>query len=137
MKKYIILVAFLLVSQLNFAQQDEELKKDALKVIELNGSKIQTQVLKEQFLSRVPKGKKAEFIKEFEGSLPEMYENQAKNYMRLYTKEDLKAMIAFYESPVGKKIQANAGEMSLRAQANGKEWIMKMQNLVNKYQFPD
>ncbi|HLA55203.1 MAG TPA: DUF2059 domain-containing protein, partial [Flavobacterium sp.] len=103
MKKLLLTIALVLAAQVGMAQ-DDAFKKDVMKVIEMNGSNEQLKMAKDQIVKMVPAEKQAAFIIEFDATLPSYYEKVAKVYMETYTKEDIKAMLAFYESPVGKKI---------------------------------
>ena len=132
MKKILIAVAFAFVSQVGFAQ-DDAFKKQVLKVIELSGSANQMKSAKDQILQMVPKDKQAAFILEFDATLPALYDKLATIYMEEYTKEDIKAMLAFYESPVGKKINEKAGVMLEKSQAAGQEWGQGLQGMMMKY----
>ncbi|HRE76426.1 MAG TPA: DUF2059 domain-containing protein [Flavobacterium sp.] len=135
----VLLFVAVLFCNFCFSQEKEdiEFKNDVLKLIETTGIKNHLLLVKNQFIKNVPQDKKAVFEKEFELSLTEMLNNYAKIYMKLYTKEDIKAMMAFYDSPIGKKIQANADEMTMRTKANSQEWTIKLQALVSKLQLPE
>ncbi|MGG7036847.1 MAG: DUF2059 domain-containing protein, partial [Flavobacterium sp.] len=99
MKKLCIAIVFAAFSQIGFAQQvDEAFKKDVIKVIELSGTAGPMKMAKEQILKMIPSDKQAAFIVEFDATLPGLYEKMAKVYMETYTKADIKAMLAFYES---------------------------------------
>ena len=137
--KTVLLFFVLLLCSLCIAQEKEdvEFKNEVLKLIEITGVKSQLSLVKNQFIKNVPSAKKAVFEKQFEIYLKEVFDNYAKNYMKLYTKEDIMDMITFYESPVGKKMQANSEEMSLRSKANAQEWMKKLQELVSKLQLPE
>jgi hypothetical protein len=65
--------------------------------------------------------------------LPKIYEGTAKIYMEEYTKEDIKAMLAFYESPVGKKMAEKAEVIAEKSQASMMELQGEIQSLVMKY----
>lgn len=132
MKKFLIAVAFAFISQVGFAQ-DDAFKKEVLKVIELSGSANQMKSAKDQILQMVPKDKQAAFILEFDATLPALYDKLAIIYMEEYSKEDIKAMLAFYESPVGKKINEKAGVVLEKSQAAGQEWGQGLQGMMMKY----
>ncbi|AWI25283.1 DUF2059 domain-containing protein [Flavobacterium pallidum] len=132
MYRLIVLLCFTLISHTIHAQDDS--KKEALKLIEVSGAKVQMQMVKNQLLKYVPKVKQAAFLSDYEASLPQLYDSYADVYLKLYTPDEIKTMIAFYESPVGKKMYANASEMSQRSQALQEVWIVKLQGLVQKYQ---
>ena len=132
MKKLIVAVAFAFVTHVGFAQ-DEAFKKDVLRVIEMSGATNQMKSAKNQILQMVPKEKQAAFIIEFDSTLPSLYDKLAVIYMEEYSKEDIKAMIAFYESPVGKKINEKSGVILEKSQAAGQEWGQGLQTMMMKY----
>jgi hypothetical protein len=134
MKKLILTFALLLVAQFGFSQAvDEAFKKDVMKVIERSGSGGQMASAKKQILGMIPEDKHAAFLVEFDAMLPKVYEATAKIYMEEYNKEDIKAMLAFYESPVGKKMAEKAEVIASKSQ----EALMSLQGdiqaLVMKY----
>ncbi len=132
MKKAVLTVALIFTMQLGFAQ-DDAFKKDVTKVIEMSGALAQMQLAKEQIVKSIPAEKQAAFIVEFESLMPALYEKIAKVYMDTYTKEDVKAMIAFYESPVGKKITASAATIAQKSMTAGQEWGQELQTMMMKY----
>jgi len=132
MKKLLLTIALVLAAQVGMAQ-DDAFKKDVMKVIEMNGSNEQLKMAKDQIVKMVPAEKQAAFIIEFDATLPSYYEKVAKVYMETYTKEDIKAMLAFYESPVGKKITAKSSELAEKSQAAMQEWGQGLQTMMMKY----
>ena len=132
MKKLIVTFALVLVAQVGFSQEDA-FKKDVLKVIEMSGSTNAMKSAKNQILKMVPQDKQAAFILEFDATMPSLYDKMAVIYMETYTKEDIKSMLAFYESPVGKKINEKAGDIMEKTQAAGKEWGEELQGMMMKY----
>jgi hypothetical protein len=132
MKKLIVTFALVLLAQVGFSQ-DEAFKKDVLKVIEMSGAANQMKSAKTQILQMVPKEKQAAFILDFDATMPALYDKIAAIYMETYTKEDIKAMMAFYDSPVGRKINEKAGNILEKTQAAGKEWGEELQGLMTKY----
>lgn len=129
MKK--LLFVFALVSQLGFSQED--FKADVMKVIEMSDSNATMDAAKAQVLAMVPSDKQAEFIKEFDVIINSITEQQAKNFMEVYTHDDIKAMMKFYESPVGKKMQEKAPILAEKAMAMQQANMMQIQSLVMKY----
>lgn len=132
MKKLIVTFALVLLAQVGFSQ-DEAFKKDVLKVIEMSGAANQMKSAKTQILQMVPKEKQEAFILDFDATMPALYDKIAAIYMETYTKEDIKAMMAFYDSPVGRKINEKAGNILEKTQAAGKEWSEELQGLMTKY----
>jgi hypothetical protein len=134
MKKIILVLACMLAAQFTIAQaKDEAFKKDVLKMLEISGSNAQVNVAKNQIIKMIPAEKQDAFLVEFNASLPGLYDKLADVYMETYTKEDIRAMIKFYESPVGKKMGAKAGEIAEKSQAAGAEWGAALQPMLMKY----
>jgi len=132
MKKLILLFVLAFSVQLTFAQ-DDAFKKDVLKLIKLNGSDAQMKMAKNQILQMIPTDKHAAFLVEFDATLPALYDKIAKVYMDTYTKEDVKAMLAFYDTPVGKKMQEKNGEILEKSQVAAQEWGQGLQSMLMKY----
>lgn len=132
MKKIILTAVFAFATFSGFAQ-DETLKKDVLKVIELSGSGGQMAAAKKQLLGMIPKEKQAAFIIEFDALMPKIYDASAKVYMEEFTKEDIKAMLAFYESPVGKKMAEKSEVIATKSQEGMAALQGEIQALMMKY----
>lgn len=134
MKKIILVLACLLAAQFSIAQaKDEAFKKDVMKMLEISGSNAQVDVAKKQIIKMIPADKQDAFLVEFNASLPALYDKLVAVYMETYTREDVQAMIKFYESPVGKKMGAKAGEIAEKSQAAGAEWGAALQPMLMKY----
>ena len=132
MKNVFLSIAFVLIAQMSIAQ-DANFKADVLKLISISGADGAMKVAKLQILNIIPEGKKENFSKEFDASLPSMYEKIAKVYMEIYTTEDIKGMIVFYESPVGKKMSEKSGELTQKTMLAGQEWGKELQVIMEKY----
>lgn len=134
MRKLLLAVAFMLVAQLGMAQvANDAFKKDVLKMIELTGSAGQMKAAKDKILTMVPKEKHAAFLVEFESTMPALYDKLAAVYMQEYTHEDVKAILKFYETPVGKKITEKAGAIATKNMEASQEWGMGLQGMMMKY----
>lgn len=131
MRKIILSVVVLLVAQLSMAQ--DAFKEDALKVLKASGSAAQMEMAKEQVLANIPEDKKADFSKDFDASLPSLYDKMAEVYMETYTHEEIKQMLKFYDSPIGKKITAKASELTQKNMAAAQEWGVELQGIMMKY----
>ncbi|WP_396177390.1 DUF2059 domain-containing protein [Flavobacterium sp.] len=131
MKKLIITSAFFFIA--HFAMAQDAFKADVLKVIQQSGAAAPMQMAKEQVMENIPLAKRADFSKEFDATLPSLYEKIAKIYMEVYTHEDIKEMMKFYESPIGKKIASSMGKITEKSGAAGQEWGMELQSIMVKY----
>jgi len=133
MRKIILVLVCVFTAQFSIAQQDEAFKKDVMKMMEISGSNAAMEVAKTQILKMIPEAKQAAFLVEFNASLPALYEKIATVYMAEYTKQDIKDMIAFYQTPLGKKMASKAGPIAEKSQAAGAEWGQSLQPLLMKY----
>ncbi|WP_347068022.1 DUF2059 domain-containing protein [Flavobacterium sp. WV_118_3] len=133
MKKIVLTFALVLAAQIGMAQTNEAFKKDVLKVIEVTGSASQMKLAKDQILKMIPKEKQAAFLIEFDASLPSLYDKIAKVYMEEYSHDDIKQILKFYETPVGKKMTDKAGVIAEKNMAASQEWGSSLQGMMMKY----
>lgn len=131
MKKLVLAFLLVLTAQVGIAQ--DTFKADVQKVVQLTGSAAQAEVAKKQIVTMIPEAKKAQFSKEFDALVPEYLTSLEKYYMETYTHDEIKQMIKFYETPVGKKITANARGLAEATTKAAQDWGTKLQNLIMKY----
>ena len=131
MKKLVITIAFMFVA--HFAVAQDAFKADVLKVIQQSGAAGPMQMAKEQIMQNIPLTKRADFSKDFDASLPSLYDKIAVAYMETYTHDEVKEMIKFYESPIGKKISSSAGALYKKSTEAGQEWGVELQSVMMKY----
>lgn len=138
MKKLFIAVAFMLVAQAGIAQTtakaaDPAFKKEVMRLLELSGANAQYEALINPIIKSAPAEKQADFKKEVMESLKGLSDKIADVYMQEFTQDDVKAMIKYYESPVGKKQASKAGILAEKSQAVGMEWGQSLQGIMMKY----
>ncbi len=150
MKKSIITGLLIVLSQSAFTQvnttkkdkgtkeiqvlySDENYKKDIIRIIEKGEIGSQLRMVKDQVLKSIPSDKQANFLVEFDASMVALNEKLIPIYIEAYTKEDVKAIIAFYDSPVGKKMDEKAVSINEKAQETAKEWGENFQVMMMKY----
>lgn len=132
MKKLILTFVFVAVAQIGFAQEDAAFKADVLKVVQ-KSSGSQIEAAKKQILGMIPEAKQASFLVEFDGIIAKANEGTVKIYMEEYTKEDIKAILAFYNSPVGKKMDEKAEIITTKTQESMMSLQGEVQELISKY----
>ncbi|MBF6641936.1 DUF2059 domain-containing protein [Flavobacterium sp. J49] len=132
MKKLLLAVVFGLVSQLGFSQ-DKATREDVIQVIEKSGALGQIDAAKKQVLEMIPADKKAAFAVEFDIIIKKATDSTIDIYIQEYTKEDVKAILAFYNSPVGKKMSEKASVIAQKSQDSMMSLQGEVQALVMKY----
>jgi len=132
MKKSLLIFALILVAPFVNAQ-DAAFKSDVLKVITMSGSDAQMKIVKKQILTMIPAAKQSDFLKEFDATLPSLYDKLAAVYMETYTHDDIKEMIKFYQSPVGLKMQSKLTEFTEKNLSAAKVWGQDLAAIMAKY----
>lgn len=132
MKKLFTLLLVALATQINFAQ-DSDFKKDVIKYIEVSGAASQFSMALDQIKTMIPEEKHEEFTKDFNNTLPSLYSNIADAYMEEFTHQDIKKILEFYNSEVGKKIQAKQDILMDKAMGAAEHWSMDLQLILMKY----
>jgi hypothetical protein len=131
MKKIILTFAFFVAA--NFAIAQDAFKTDVVKVIEMSGANTSMDAVKKQVLGMIPESKHVEFLKEFDVVISSINDEQVKNFMEVYTHDDIKEMIKFYSTPTGKKIKEKAGVLAEKNMAMQQTIGMQLQGIMMKY----
>lgn len=133
MRKLCIAAAFLFAVQFASAQS-ADFKKDALEAVKVSGATANFSVYSEAVMSQIAdETKRTEFKKEFDATLPSLYDKMADTFMKNYTHDDVKKIIEFYNSPIGKKIQKNTPIILNEQGSAMEEWGNKLQSIIVKY----
>lgn len=133
MKKLVFTIAFLSVTALGFAQTND-FKQDVMKMMEVSGGTAsQDIVIKNQLLPSIAPEKRADFQKEVKAVFNDINSEVAEAYMQKFTHEDVKEILKFYNSPVGKKMTEATPEFTEVAMKAGEKHAMKLQQIMMKY----
>lgn len=134
MKKVLLLVAFVCFSiTMNAQEENEAFKADAQKLVKIVSESAFTPVL-DQFSSMVSEDQKEALIADIKATLPELYAAIAVIYMEEFSHDEIKEILAFYETPIGLKLAAKTGALSQKGMVAGQSWGMKLQGILQKYQ---
>ncbi len=132
--KKLILVAFVALFSFTVNAQDkDQFTKDTEKLMVILIKPSFKPVIA-QFSGMVPDDKKEAFKKDVEATMPQLYSDMAKIYMDEFTHDEIKELLKFYATPVGKKMAEKSGDMSQKGMMIGQSWGMKIQGLLGKYQ---
>lgn len=132
MKKLLIAASFILTVQFASAQS-ADFKKDAIEYLKLSGGLSTITTVLEPIIEKMPADKRADFKKELELTLPSLYEKTAEAMMKYYTHDDIKKMIDFCNTPIGKKMKEVAPKLAKEQMQAGQEWGMELQGILMKY----
>ena len=133
MKKFLIITAIVFSVQFSFSQNDA-FKADVMKLIEKSGSNGSMDSAKKQIIDLISEENRDAFSKEFDAKLPSLYDKLAVAYMEIYTHQDIKDLLKFYETPIGKKMSANTGLIMEKSMAIESQWGQdELQDIIQKY----
>lgn len=128
---FILVIAF---STLSFGQQDKMYYETLKTMFDVSGAEGTYQsaltqmfsIFKQQY-AEVDEGMWVELEAEFQNAaMDDLIEMLVPIYEKHLTIDDLKGIIAFYETPVGKKYAAQTPIITTEAMQAGQEWGMKI-----------
>ncbi|MBC8643763.1 DUF2059 domain-containing protein [Flavobacterium lindanitolerans] len=99
----------------------------------MTGASAQIDVAKKQIPGMIPEAKQAAFLKDFDATMPSYFDKVADVYMKEYTHAEIKEMIKFYETPLGKKITSKAGVLTEKTMEAAQAWGVELQSIMMKY----
>ena len=134
MKKIIFAIAFMSVAHLGFAQNDA-FKKDVKKLIEVSGGGQEQQVklIEQQLAPYVSKEKLPVIMKDITVEMDKLNEKIIDVYAKYYTPEDVKELLAFYNTPLGKKLTSKTQEITPEVVKVSTEFQTSVQGVVLKH----
>lgn len=139
MKKLLSLLLFVLAIQVGHAQESQ-LREDIRELLELTGSsKLGIQVMSQMIGSfqNIYPDVPQEFWEEF---MKEIKEDDLTNlmipiYEKYYTNEEIKGLIAFYETPLGQKTVKVLPQLTQDSMTAGQQWGAELgERVVQKLQ---
>lgn len=134
MKKVMLLVAFVCVSiTINAQEEVDAFAADTQKLVRIVSESAFAPVL-DQFSSMVAEDKKEALVADIKATFPDLYAAIAVIYMEEFSHNEIKEILAFYQTPIGKKLAAKTGDLSQKGMAAGQSWGMKLQGILQKYQ---
>jgi hypothetical protein len=131
MKK--ILLLLLLISATVINAQEQEIKNDIQKLITAIGVPQRIEAMREYQRMWVTPDKEEEHMAKFEATIPVFLQNVEAYYLKKYTHEEIKEALKFYESPLGKKITANAAALNIAYSNADDMWSDMFYEIIFKY----
>lgn len=133
MKKFLTLLTLLAITHFGFAQDNSAFKADIIRFLEISGATEPIRGIGEQIKMMIPEDRHEEFTKDFESTLPSLFSKIADIYMAEFTHDEIKQILAFYDSDLGKKVASKTGELMEKAAIAGEQWGLDLQMIMSKY----
>lgn len=128
---FLLIVAFATQSQ---AQDNSKFQKETVEFIKLTGAGSAFENAISQIGAMVPETNKAAFIAEASQTLDPLYVKMAQLYMAEFTQEEIKELVAFYHTDLGKKLATKQLSLTQKAMSFGQSWGMEVQAIAQKHQ---
>lgn len=133
MKKFFTILAIVAMSYFGFSQDSSTFKADTIRFLEVSGATEPIRNIGEQIKMMIPEDHHEEFTKDFEATLPPFFSKIADIYMQEFTHDEIKQILAFYDSEIGKKVASKTGELMDKASVAGEQWGLDLQMIMSKY----
>ncbi len=131
--KKILFVSMLMLTIAVKAQDNSEFKNVTIEFIKLTGAGAAFESAIAQIGSGVLEANKEAYTKEANGTLGALYTKIADLYMAEFTQDEIKALVAFYNTDLGKKLAEKQLNLTQKAMLFGQSWGMEVQGIAQKY----
>ncbi len=133
MKKLVVTAVFILAVYTGTAQT-QAFKDDVKRVVRITqDTEFEMASAKEQMLPMIAADKQEAFLKEFENLMATMNAAVEKFYFANYTHDEVKQMLKYYDSPIGKKVTGNASKLNMEIGATAEEVGNKLNEMMMRY----
>ncbi len=132
MKKILLVCLFMLTITVK-AQDNTEFKNVTVEFIKLTGAGAAFESAIAQIGAGVSEANKEAYTKEANGTLDGLYTKIANLYMAEFTQDEIKELVAFYNTALGKKLAEKQLDLTQKAMMFGQSWGMEVQGIAQKY----
>ena len=133
MKKILLACLFIFTALQIQAQDNSTFKKETIEFIKLTGAGSAFENAIAQIGTMVSDENKEAYTKEANGTLDGLYEKMADLYMAEFTEGEIKELVAFFNTDLGKKLAEKQLGLTQKAMMFGQSWGMEVQAIAQKY----
>lgn len=134
-KKRVLLVCLFIMAIISVtrAQENDEFTTDTVTFLKLTGAGAAFEQGISQLGTMVPEINKMKYREEANNTTADLYLKMSKLYMEEFTHEEIKELITFYNSDLGKKMAVKQLALTQKAMQLGQNWGMEVQQIAQKY----
>jgi len=133
MKKILLACLFIVsVAQIQ-AQDNASFKNETIEFLKLTGAATAFENAIDQIGASVTIENREAYTKEASGTLDGLYGKMADLYMEEFTQDEIKELVAFYNTDLGKKLAEKQLGLTQKAMMFGQSWGMEVQAIAQKY----
>ncbi|GAA3588218.1 hypothetical protein GCM10022396_01790 [Flavivirga amylovorans] len=115
------------------AQENTEFKNVTIEFIKLTGAGAAFESAIGQIGAGVSEANKEAYTNEANKTLEPLYVKMADIYMAEFTIDEIKELVAFYKTELGKKLSEKQLGLTQKAMMFGQSWGMEVQGIAQKY----
>ncbi|KJD34128.1 hypothetical protein PK35_05210 [Tamlana nanhaiensis] len=134
MKKSFLICLFVLglTTQIQ-AQDDAAFKVETIEFLKLTGAGDAFVKAIDQIGVAVPEANKEAYKQEAMGTIDGLYGKMAELYMAEFTQDEIKELVTFYNTDLGKKLAHKQLDLTQKAMAFGQTWGMEVHAISQKH----
>ncbi len=134
MKKLLLICLLVFTAQFHAQDNtDTAFLNDTIEFLKSTGTSGAFDMAISQIGVMVPEANKAAFTEEAQSTQKDLFAKIAQIYMEEFTHDDIKALIAFYRSDIGKKMAEKQVPLMQKTMALGQTWGMELSEIALKY----
>lgn len=133
MKKILVSCLFLAVVSFSQAQENSDYKNETIEFLKTTGAGAAFESAITQIGAIVPETNKAAYVIEAQATLDGLYDQLAELYIAEFTHDEVKELVMFYKTDLGKKLAEKQLGLTQKAMSFGQTWGMKVQAIAQKY----
>jgi uncharacterized protein len=133
MKRILLICLFVFAVTQTQAQENAEFKTQTIEFIKLTGAVKAFESAIDQIGFNVPEANKAAYREEANGTLTGLYDKIAGLYMEEFTQSEIKELVAFYNTSLGKKLAEKQLGLTQKAMSFGQAWGMEVSQIAQKH----
>ncbi|MGZ0015640.1 DUF2059 domain-containing protein [Yeosuana sp. AK3] len=131
--KKIVLVCLFLVAVATQAQDNADFKNETVEFLKITGAATAFENAIAQIGAGVSEANKEAYTKEAMGTLDGLYDKMADLYMAEFTQDEIRELVVFYNTSLGKKLAEKQVGLSQKAMMFGQSWGMEVSGIAQKY----
>ncbi|MEN3323837.1 DUF2059 domain-containing protein [Mariniflexile soesokkakense] len=131
--KKLLLACMFLVAIVTQSQETSDFKTETIEFVKLTGAGAAFDNAISQIGFQVSEANKEAYTKEANATLDGLYDKIADLYMKEFTQSEIKELIAFYHTDLGKKLAIKQLGLTQKAMMFGQSWGMEVSQIAQKY----
>jgi len=133
MKKILLACLFIVAVAQTQAQDSSTFKNETIEFIKITGAAAAFENAIGQLGASVTMENREAYTKEANGTLDGLYSKMADLYMEEFTEDEIKELVVFYNTDLGKKLAEKQLSLTQKAMMFGQNWAMEVQTIAQKY----